>query len=76
MSGKTIQGVLASAKEKYINVAAFCGAIDLEGTNPEDLGIQYADAVMNYAKGLEDAMKNSSDYVKEMAVLFARKFLK
>ena len=76
MSGKTIQGVLASAKEKHINVAAFCGAIDLEGKNPKDFGIQYADAVMNYAKGLEDAMKNSSDYVKEMAVLFAREFLK
>ncbi|GAA3592950.1 glycerate kinase [Flavivirga amylovorans] len=76
MSGKTIQGVLASAKAKQIHVAAFCGAIDLEGKNPEDFGIQYADAVMNYAKGLEDAMKNGYGYVKTMTTKFAKEFLK
>ena len=76
MSGKTIQGVLASAKAKSIKVAAFCGAIDLDGKNPENFGIHYSDAVMNYAKGIEDAMNNSYYYVKTMAKGFASKVLK
>ncbi len=75
MSGKTIQGVLSSAKAKKIKVAAFCGAIDLEGNQPKEFGIHYADAVMNYAKNLDDAMKNSTDYVKEMAKKFAKRNL-
>lgn len=75
MSGKTIQGVLSSAKAKEIKVAAFCGAIDLEGNKPEDFGIHYADAVMNYAKNLDDAMTNSYAYTKEMAKRFAEKNL-
>ncbi|MFS4482485.1 glycerate kinase [Hyunsoonleella sp. 2307UL5-6] len=71
MSGKTIQGVLASAKAKRIKVAAFCGAIDLDSQQPADFGIQYADAVINYAKDLDDAMRNSSYYVKKIASEFA-----
>ncbi|MCL5126923.1 glycerate kinase [Algibacter sp. L4_22] len=71
MSGKTIQGVLSSAKAKQIKVAAFCGAIDLEGKDVKDFGIEYADAVMNYAKNLNDAMRNSKSYVEKMAKTFA-----
>ncbi|MEP3838194.1 MAG: glycerate kinase [Algibacter sp.] len=76
MSGKTIQGVLSSAKAKKIKVAAFCGAIDLEGNSPEEFGIHYADAVINYAKNLDDAMKNGYSYLKEIANVFSRKCLK
>ena len=72
MSGKTIQGVLSSAKAKNIKVAAFCGAIDLEGNTPEDLEIHYTDAVMNYTQNLEDAMENGYGYVLEMANKFAK----
>lgn len=71
MSGKTIQGVLASAKAKRIKVATFCGAIDLEGIKPEDYGIHYSDAVIDYASDMDDAMKNVYAYVKEMAQNFA-----
>jgi len=74
-SGKTIQGVVSSAKAKHIKVAAFCGAFDLEGHEPKEFGIDYTDAVMNYAKHLDDAMKNSTDYVKEMAKQFAKTHL-
>ncbi len=49
ISGKTIQGVLASAEAKKINVAAFCGAIDLEGIDAKDYGINYSDTVINYS---------------------------
>ncbi|MGJ8744232.1 glycerate kinase [Polaribacter sp.] len=76
MSGKTIQGVLSSAEVKKIKVAAFCGAIDLDEKQPKEFGIQYTDAVMNFAENLEDAMKNSRKYVKKMATIFATKYLK
>ena len=70
MSGKTIQGVLSSANLQKIKVAAFCGTIDLEEHSIESLGINYADAVMNYANNLEDAMQNSFDYLKQIAQKF------
>ncbi|MDN3621066.1 glycerate kinase [Polaribacter undariae] len=75
MSGKTIQGVLTSATAKKIKVAAFCGAIDLDGKQPEDFGIQYTDAVINYAKDLEDSMKNSAKYLNLLSRKFALKKL-
>jgi glycerate kinase len=75
MSGKTIQGVLTSAKTKNIKVAAFCGAIDLDGKNAEDFGIQYTDAVINYAKDLNDSMQNSKKYLNVLSKKFAEKFL-
>ncbi|MBC3758199.1 glycerate kinase [Hyunsoonleella sp. SJ7] len=76
LSGKTIKGVLESAKAMQIKVAAFCGATDFEGKSPEELGIQYADAVMNYTTNLEDAMKNSHQYLKEITKKFAHEVLK
>ncbi|QXP66915.1 glycerate kinase [Polaribacter sp. AHE13PA] len=75
MSGKTIQGVLTSAIAKKIKVAAFCGAIDLDEKQPEDFGINYTDAVLNYAKDLEDSMKNSAEYLVFLSRKFALKKL-
>ncbi|MFD0834450.1 glycerate kinase [Mariniflexile aquimaris] len=71
-SGKTIKGVMTSAKAKQIKVAAFCGMIDLEDSDIASFGIEYADAVINYSKDLNDAMKNSYNYVKLMAEKFAK----
>ncbi len=70
--GKTIQGVITSAKAKNIKVAAFCGKIELDKKELESLGINYADAVLNYTKDFDDAMKNGYNYVKEMAIAFAK----
>nr|WP_321227252.1 glycerate kinase [uncultured Psychroserpens sp.] len=70
-SGKTIKGVVASAKEKQIKVAALCGKSDLSETATKNFGIDYVDTVMNYSKSMEDAMQNSIHYVKEMAKKFA-----
>ena len=69
--GKTIQGVITSAKYKHIKVAAFCGAIDLDENTNKDIGIDYVDAVLNYSNDFEDAMENAFEYVKEIAILFA-----
>lgn len=70
-SGKTIQGVLSSAKKNEIKVAAFCGAVKLSEKEIHEMGIIYSDAVMNYAENFEDAMENAYEYVKEMAKRFA-----
>lgn len=75
LSGKTIKGVLNSAKAKHKNVAAFCGAIDLDKKSISDFGLNYTDAVMNYTKDLNDAMEYSYDYVQKMAIKFANSVL-
>lgn len=71
LSGKTIKGIIASAKAKKINVAAFCGTIDLEREQTNEFGINYTDAVMNYAKDFNDAISNTYNYVTKIAKVFA-----
>ncbi|MFY0713349.1 glycerate kinase [Seonamhaeicola sp. NFXS20] len=71
MSGKTIQGVLTSAKAKQIKVAAFCGAVELSKEETTKMGINYVSSVIESANNLDDAMKNSYNYVKQMAKDFA-----
>ncbi|WP_242156151.1 glycerate kinase [Aestuariivivens sediminis] len=73
LSGKTIQGVRTSANSKQIKLAAFCGVVELNRMATKHLGIHYIDAVMNYAKNLDDAMENTYYYIKQMASEFAKK---
>ncbi|WP_242203914.1 glycerate kinase [Aestuariivivens insulae] len=75
LSGKTIWGVTPAVKTKQCKVAALCGAIDLNEDALKNLGIDYADAVMNHAENLEDAMQNSQAYVYKMAKIFAEKIM-
>ena len=72
LSGKTLSGVLKSAKQHNISVAALCGAISLSKEESELLGISYTDAVIKSANSLEDAMLNGYNYVKKMAIKFAK----
>ena len=71
LSGKTITGVLESAKRNNIPVAAFCGKIENESL--DKLGISYSDSIMNVAKDLDDAMNNSYTYLKEISIKFSNK---
>lgn len=71
LSGKTITGVLHSAKEQGIQVASLCGNITLAKNEIEEIGLDYTDAVMKRAKSFEDAMENSKAHVKAMASDFA-----
>ncbi|WP_406685584.1 glycerate kinase [Seonamhaeicola sp. MEBiC1930] len=73
MSGKTIQGILSSAKTKNIKVAAFCGMIDLSEEEMTKMGINYYDSVIEKAESMEDAMENGYQYLKQMAKEFAKK---
>ena len=72
LSGKTIHGVLNSSKKYNILVAAFCGSIALSPEELKQAGISYADFVMKKAKNLQDAMLNSSDYLKNISSEFAK----
>lgn len=71
LSGKTIQGVLNIAQKHQIKTAAFCGSVDLSEPALKTLGVSYADAVINYAKNIDDAMKNSSKYLDEITLKFS-----
>ena len=75
LSGKTITGILISAKAKKIKVAAFCGAVDLEKNDIKNFQIDYTDAVINHSKDLDDAIQNAYNYVKKMASNFAKELL-
>ncbi|KAB1068345.1 glycerate kinase [Tamlana haliotis] len=72
LSGKSIRGVLDSAKAKKIKVAALCGAVDLDEIELKDFGIPYSDAVLRHAENLSDAMKHAFEYVQLMAKNFAK----
>lgn len=72
LSGKTIHGVITSAKKQNIAVAAFCGSISLSKADAEKFGISYVDSVIEKAKSLDDAFLNGYSYVKEMAIKFAK----
>ena len=73
LSGKTIQGVITSAKAKNIKVAAFCGGLDLEESELKKFGIDYVDAVMREATHLDDAMENTQHYLEVITEKFAGK---
>ena len=73
LSGKTIQGVLISAKAHKIRVAALCGSVSLSKDEASDFGIAYSDSVINESKNFDDAMKNSYKYLSKMATRFTEK---
>jgi glycerate kinase len=75
LSGKTIQGVLESAKAKNVKVAAFCGKIDLSKKDLKNIGVDYGKDVISLSKNLEDAMSNSSKYLKLITQNFVKELL-
>lgn len=75
LSGKTIYGVIKSAKKYNIPVAAFCGTIALQKESLKSLGISYGDSVLDRSKNINDAMANSAKYLFQIAVDFAKKQL-
>ena len=71
LSGKTIHGVITSAKNHDIPVATLCGSITLSESTLKELGISYSDAILKDAKNIEDALINSKIYLTRMATKFA-----
>ena len=73
LSGKTIQGVIDSAKKQQVPVAAFCGNILLSDKEIKKMGLAYANSIMEKAIDLQDAMGNSRGYLKILASEFIKK---
>ena len=71
LSGKTLSGVLTSAKKNKIKVAAFCGSIDVTPVELNEMGIAYSDAIITKAKNLEDALSNTTIYLKQITNEFS-----
>lgn len=71
--GKAIKGVVESAQNQKIPVAAFCGKITLPQDALATMGIHYSSSVVLEAKDYEDAMENGKEYLREMARKFAIK---
>lgn len=72
--GKTIKGVTSVAKEKNINMAVFCGIIELNEDSINNFNILYIDEVIKYATGIEDAMNNTDHYLEKIAEKFITEF--
>lgn len=72
LSGKTIKGVIDSAKRHGISVAVLCGSIELSKKDLNNLGISYGDSILNKAKDLDDAMTSSYNYLRFLAIEFSK----
>ena len=74
-SGKTIYGVIKSAKKYNIRVAALCGTITLQKKSLKSLGISYAASILDKAKNIDGAISNSYSYLSQVAIDFTNKHL-
>jgi len=59
LSGKTISGVIKSAKNQSIPVAALCGSVNISVETQKELGLDYAISIVNGISDLEEAMASS-----------------
>ncbi len=59
LSGKTIFGILESAKRQNIPVAAFCGAVNITPKQQSELGLGYAISILKDISNLEEAQTAS-----------------
>jgi glycerate kinase len=72
LSGKTIQGVLSSSKKYHLPIAVFCGSISLSQKELDKAGISYSASILEKAESLEDAMINSSVYLRNISLVFIK----
>ena len=59
LSGKTIAGLLESAKKNSIDVAAFCGVVGLSLEEQEALGLTYCTSILKDFQNLDEAKRSS-----------------
>ena len=74
-AGKTIKGVMESAKENEISVAAFCGVVEPSEHQLKAFGVSYADEIVSKAKDQKDALHNTKIYLKQIANDFTKSHL-
>lgn len=61
--GKTIQGLLSSARTAGARVALFCGDSTLTADEAKSKGIDYLDTIMSRADNLKDAIEQVENYL-------------
>jgi glycerate kinase len=71
LSGKTINGVVRSAKKYDIPVAAFCGSVDISIEAMQDMGLDYAVSILNQIGNLEDAKARTIENLELASYNFA-----
>jgi glycerate kinase len=59
LSGKTISGVIKSAKNQNISVAALCGSVNISVNAQKELGLDYAVSIVKGISDLEEAIASS-----------------
>lgn len=72
LSGKTMSGVLESAKKTKIGVAAFCGVVELTEAEQEQMGLTYVTSILRDFQTLEEAMQSSYENLIFAAFNFAK----
>ncbi|AZQ57425.1 glycerate kinase [Maribacter sp. MJ134] len=72
LSGKTIAGVLESARKQKIPVAALCGAVTLPPEQQEETGLTYVCAILRDISNLEQAVSQSKENLVAAAYNFAK----
>ena len=72
LSGKTISGVIKSAKNQNIPVAALCGSVNISVETQKELGLTYAISIVKGISDLEEAMASSYSNLVHAAYNFAR----
>ena len=70
-SGKTINGVVQSAKKHQVPIAAFCGSIDVSIDEMQQMGLDYAVSILNQIGNLEDAKANTVENLALASYNFA-----
>lgn len=72
LSGKTIAGVLESAKKRHIPVAALCGAVALSPEHQEKMGLTYVCAILRDVSNLDQVIAKSKENLVAAAYNFAK----
>ena len=72
LAGKTINGVIKSAKTKNVPVAAFCGSVNITIEQLNEMGLDYAVSILNEVGDLEKAKAHSYKNLELASYNFAR----
>ena len=71
LSGKTIDGVITSAKIKNIPVAALCGSVSISVNQQNKFGLTYVSSIVTGISTLQEAMNNSHENLVNATYNFA-----
>lgn len=72
LSGKTIDGVVNSAAQKNIPVAALCGSVNISEKQQENFGLTYVASIIRSISNLQEAMASSYANLVNTSYNFAK----